>query len=211
MKRATGQDEVLLDFTHVREIEDRTDVDDHLPERQLREEVAAGAEDWGDGFFVDPEPVLVQRGPDGAIVRTTPLHELPGLDLNPDDEEPYEPEHAKHRTHSVLPTSEREKLAFVLANRLYKWYQQQPPRVDQYNPIYDGIPEMPANSDRALQPLPGTNLYLASPEQVFQWLYKVVGARVEIVNKKRGLKGHKTDLASDFSLRINRAPGGKKG
>jgi hypothetical protein len=105
-----------------------------------------------------------------------------------------------------LPTSEREKLAAILANRLFSWYDAQPPQVGKYNPIYDGIPEVPPEERAVFQPKPGAKLYPASRYQVYEWLKRVVASRVELVNRKSGKRGYKGDI-SDFTLRVHLSPG----
>lgn len=194
---------VVLDTSRIYEIEERSDFDRHqnVKAKDL-------GEDWGDGFFVQEEPVLVTRDKrTGAILRTEPLSSVPWINMDPDDDvEPVvaDPVHTpRQRT-----ASEREKLVEILAMRLFRWYADRPPSVTEYNPIYDGIPEAPAGSRDLLQPLPGTKLYPATPGEVLEWLkMKVIAPRVQIVNKKRGWKGYQADLGADeFSVRIQRDP-----
>lgn len=197
---------VKLDATRITEVEDRSDIDQHQDLKTIRREIAEGAEDWGDGFFVDYEPVVVTRDAGGLITRTTPISEIPWLDADP-DENPVvaAPVTAPGPQRTA---AEREKLVDVLAMRLFKWYQSQPPSPTQFNPLYDGLPELPPGAPRSLQPLPGTDIYPATPGQVYEWLKaKVIGPRVQLVNKKRGWRGYIGDAdANDVSVRISRSP-----
>lgn len=74
---------VVIDTSHIRTITERSDFDPH--ERVRAKDLG---EDWGDGFFVQEEPVLVQRNKDGSIARTTPLSEVPGFLQGLEDDAP---------------------------------------------------------------------------------------------------------------------------
>lgn len=81
-----NQPRVFLDTSNIRTITERSDID-----RDQNVKAKDLGEDWGDGFFVQEEPVLVTRNPDGSIKRTTPLSEVPGfIDNLEDDAEPVE-------------------------------------------------------------------------------------------------------------------------
>lgn len=174
-----------------RDVQDTNLADGHAPKSQLRKELEATGEDLGEGFVMQEQPVLVQRGPDGSIVRTTPLNELPGVEYftgAPEDQAPVE-------TPAVLGRADRNKLVDVLSLRLFKYYRQMPPEQQKYNPFYDGLPELPAGSPEHLQPLPGTPLYPATDGQVYEWLRRFVADRVQVVNKNRFGKDNLQDLA----------------
>lgn len=191
---------VVFDQT-IREITDTTLADAHAPSKEFRKQLAEGAEDLGDGFLLHPEPALVKRGPDGGIVSVTPLSELPGVHyeqgkgLVKDDAPPVE---GRSRPTPVpLPTAQREKLREILATRLFKNYAQEGSlrNLAHYNPLRDGIPELPAGSPQHLQPRPGTKLYRASEGQVYQYLLKVVAERAQIVDTKKYGGGTLADMA----------------
>ena len=148
-------------------------------------------EDWGDGFFVNEEPVMVYRGPDGGIVSTVPLSEV--SERQAEEAAPLIAEQKIQPT--PISRAERDKLVTILAVRLFKWYAGQPKSATKFNPVYDGIPDVPRGSSENLQPVPGTNLYPATPQQVVDWLKRdVIGPRVEVQNHKRGLDGYQPTL-----------------
>jgi len=191
---------VLAPTLPVAEIE-RSDFDPH---QSIKSQEAVLGEHLGDGFFLQMEPVLVQRDRTGRIMRTVPMHEAMLLAEKAREEAAKLPPKIG-RTKPILhplPTSEREKLAGILANRLFAWYDEQPPSPTTYNPIHDGIPELPPSADKALaKPLPGTKLYPASRFEVYEWLRRVVAARITMTNMKKGIKGHVPDL-SDYKVTI---------
>lgn len=168
-----------------RVIEERSDFD-----RDLSVRAKDLGEDWGDGFFVDAEPVIVDRGPDGSIVRTTPLSER----VSQLEEAPPEVQRPVVAT-KPLSREDRDKLVFILAKRLFDHYKSLPPMIDKFNPIYDGIPDLPVGAARTLTPRPGTQLYDATPQQVFDWLKRFVAKRVEITNKRQGWEGYRPTLS----------------
>lgn len=172
----------------VRDIKETTLGDQHAPKRHLMHQVTDGKEDWGDGFHVDPVPVLVQRAPDGSIVRTTPLNEIPGVSFSKGrlvDEAAPPLEVEARPTPVPLSTSDREKLVGILATRLYRYYRDRGPNDPRYNPFRDGIPELPAGSPEHLQPLPGTPLYPATDGQIKDYLRRFIVDRVTVVNRNR--------------------------
>lgn len=181
----------------IRDIEDTTLADGHAPKHQLQAELESKGEYMGEGFIQQDVPVLVQRGPDGGIVRTTPLSEIPGVSYTPGgiewDKKPEEKEAAP--TPATLSRDERNKLVDILALRLFKYYRQMPPTQQKYNPFYDGLPDLPSGSPEHLQPLPGTKLYPATDAQVYEWLKRFVGARVQVINRQRFGKDNLQDLA----------------
>lgn len=198
---SAGSDPTIVIEEVIRDIKATTLADEHAPKRQLQQEVAEGKEDWGDGFYVEPQPVLVQRAPDGSIVRTTPLSEIPGVEFSGGkiervDEEPLEVE-AKP-TPVPLSTSEREKLVGILTTRLWRYYKERGPNDPRYNPFRDGIPELPAGSPEHLQPLPGTPLYPATDGQIRDYLRRFIVERVTVINRNR----FGGNTLQDLALRI---------
>ena len=192
--------DIVFDPQVVRNIEHTTLVDTHAPEREMRKELEVGATDLGDGFLLHDEPVLVQRGVDGGIERLTPLAELPGVHferggLVADDAPPVE---GRPRPTPVpLPREQRRKLVDILATRLYKNYATEASlrNLARYNPIRDGLPDLPAGSPEHLAPKPGTPLFYASEGQVYQWLKEFVGERAQVIDTKKFGGGHLEDLA----------------
>lgn len=194
---------VVFDSKRIYDIKERSDIDHHQNQKAITDQLEREGEDWGDGFIVQDEMVVVTRSKaTGAILRTTPMSEALFMER---DEQEYEPIEVAPRPSAGPPLSisEREKMVGILAMRLFKWYQVQPRQVGLYNPVYDGIPHAPAGSAQNLQPLPGTNLYPATGTQVMEWLkVHVIGPRAQIINKRQGRMG----VASDYALRIVRNP-----
>lgn len=179
----------------IREITQTDLGDQHAPKHQLRGKIDAETEDWGDGFNVYPEQVLIQRNPDGSIARTIPLSEIPGVTTYDKDAPPVEADEVP--TPVPLSTSDREKLVGILTNRLYNYYWDRGPGDPRFNPFRDGIPELPAGSPEHLQPLPGTPLYPATGGQVRDYLRRFIADRVTVINKNRFGSG-----IEDLALRI---------
>ena len=110
---------VILDDRKIYEIEERSDFD-----RDQRVRAKDLGDDWGDGFFVKEEPVIVERNRDGSIARLRPFSEIDGiLDLG-DDAEPVDG--GTINTLRPIPLSEREKLVDILTKRLFDWYKSLP-------------------------------------------------------------------------------------
>lgn len=196
-KGSEGSDPTIVLEETIREIKDTTLADAHAPKSEIHKQLAEDAEDWGDGFYVSNEPVLVQRAPDGSIIRTTPLSEIPGVHWQGGkmvaDEEPLV---AKEKpTPVTLGREERRKLVTILAGRLVRYWRDRGPNDPRYNPFRDGIPELPAGSPEHLQPLPGTPLYPATDGQIYEYAKKFIGERVQVIDKKRFGSGHIQDLA----------------
>lgn len=175
-------------LVHTRDIVDRTDFD--RDQKINKDELG---DDWGDGFFVEEEPVVVQRGSQGEIVRTIPLSEYADYQREDMETDPVLAEQKIQPT--PISRAERDKLVYILASRLFKWYAAQPRHPSKYNPIYDGIPDVPKGSSENLQPIPGTKLYPATTGQVMEWLKtSVIAPRVKVQNHKRGLDGFQPEL-----------------
>lgn len=191
---------IVFDPHVLRNIEHTTLIDTHAPMSEQKSTLEEGAQDLGEGFLLHDEPVLVQRGADGGIERLTPLSELPGVHFERgrlvSDEAPPK-EVAPKPTPVPLGRAERRKLVDILATRLYKNYATEASlrNRERYNPIRDGIPDLPAGSPENLAPKPGTPLYLASEGQVYEWLKKFVGERAQVIDTKKYGGGHLEDLA----------------
>ncbi len=185
---------VLLDQSeqHV-EIHDTTLGDRDAPKRQLMQAIEATHDDWGDGFYVQREPVMVERDRMGKIVRTTPLSELEGVEVDPLDHDPVT---AEERAKVVAMTrKQRGKFRAILAHRLFYYYKDRGPGDPLYNPFRDGIADLPSGSPEYLQPLPGTQLFPATEGQIYDWLLKFVADRATVIDKRRFGGGHMQDLA----------------
>lgn len=184
-----------IHFVHARDIVERSDFD-----RDQTVNSDDLGEDWGDGFFVNEEPVVVQRGPMGEIVRTIPLSEYSEFQREEQQADPLLAEQKIQPT--PISREDRDKLVYILASRLFKWYASQPRHPTKYNPIYDGIPDVPAGSPENLQPIPGTQLFPATPNQIMEWLkVKVIAPRVKVQNHRRGLDGYQPELT--ISRKVN--------
>jgi len=197
----TGEDSSPVVFKpSLTEISHTTLADAHAPSSEFRKQLAEGATDLGDGFLIHEEPVLVQRGRDGNIARVTPLSELPGVHFDrgqmvKDNAPPVE---GRTRPTPVpLSTAQREKLRAILATRLFNNYATEASLRDRsrYNPIRDGLPDVPVGSPETVAPKPGSPLYYASEGQVYDWLLKFVAQRAKIVDTKRYGGGSIADLA----------------
>lgn len=188
---------VILEQGEIRDIQHTNLADEHAPIGTIRRQVAEGKEDWGDGFFVEPEPVHVLRAPDGSIVRTTPLSHIPGVHydrgklqrdiVTPEqvDREGRIKEVAAKETPHPLNRSDRTKMVEILARRLYNYWRERGPQDPRYNPFRDGLPELPAGSPEHLKPLPGTQLWPATDGQIMDYARRFVGERATVINRNR--------------------------
>lgn len=179
------------------ELEETTLGDRDAPKRQLIQSIAATHEDWGGGFFVYPESVLVTRDKWGKIVRTTPLSEIEGVDPNPIDFDPEVDPVLAEQNATVVPMTreQRGKFHAILAHRLFYYYKDRGPADPRYNPFRDGIADLPAGSPEHLQPLAGTQLFPATEGQIYDWLFKFTSERATVIDKRRFGGGHLEDLA----------------
>lgn len=197
-EKATAEsDPTIVIEEGIRDITDTTLADGHAPKSEIHQQLSEGAEDWGDGFYVQEQPVLVQRAPDGSIIRTTPLGEIPGVTFSGGkvvrEDEIMDVDAVP--TPAVLSRSDRQKLVEILTQRLFRYYRDRGPNDPRFNPFRDGIPELPAGSPEHLQPLPGTPLYPATNEQIAAYLRKFIGDRVTVIDKNRFGGGALQDLA----------------
>jgi hypothetical protein len=182
-----------------REIKATNLADEDKSRIQIRQDLASRMDDWGDGFYVEPEPVHVSRAPDGSIARVTPLSEIPGVNYQSARQAELEPLVAEERPALVpLGTADREKLVGFLSLRLYNYYRDRGPGDPRYNPFRDGIPELPAGSPEHIQPLPGTSLYPATDGQIRDYLRRFVVDRATLINTKR----FGGNTIQDIALRI---------
>ena len=179
------------------ELEETTLGDRDAPKRQLIQSIPATHEDWGGGFFVYPESVLVTRDKWGKIVRTTPLSEIEGVDPNPIDFDPEVDPVLAEQNATVVPMTreQRGKFHAILAHRLFYYYKDRGPADPRYNPCRDGIADLPAGSPEHLQPLAGTQLFPATEGQIYDWLFKFTSERATVIDKRRFGGGHLEDLA----------------
>ena len=192
-----GSEDVVFDPTVVREITDTNLIDTHADASTKKGQLEEGTTDLGEGFLVHDEAVLVERGPDGAITRVTPLSEVPGVDYTRGDEpEPVAAE-TKETLHPIN-REDRRKMVAILAHRLMEHYKSPLAMSGQaFNPLRDGVPDTPSGSPENLKPLPGTQLYPVSASQAYDWLCGVVGDRATVINKNRFGSG-----VEDLSIRI---------
>jgi len=201
-KGAEESDPTIVLQEGTREITATTLGDRDAPKASIIRKIAEHADDWGDGFFVDRERVLVQRGPDGSIVRTIPFSQIPGVHVSGSgfvQDDPGEPlEVDPVPTPVPLDRRSREKLVDILAHRLWNYWKDRGPGDPRYNPFRDGIPDLPAGSPEHLQPLPGTELYPATDAQIYQWARAFVADRAKLINTKR----FGGNTLQDIALRI---------
>lgn len=186
--------DVLFDATKIATIEERSDVDPHenLDKGKL-------GEDWGDGFFVSDELVLVERDNRGVIRRTTPLSEVPFLEQR---DEPLTKEDIVEGKPQAKPAelsrAEKAKLVDILAYRLVKEYKSRlATGGGQWNPYRDGIPKSMMSGK--IPTIPGTDMVPATDGQVFEFFKKIVADRVTVIEKNKGYGDYR-----DLSLRFER-------
>ena len=183
----------------ISEIAERSDID--------RDDVVSADDlgsDWGDGFFVNQEPVLIKRDWRGEIARVIPLSELEAIREMERNAEMAEaaakvvdpiPTPSKRK----LTTTEREKLVFIMAKRLFDWYAGNQGDITMLNPLRDGIPKCPDHPRGC--PLTRCELrgrpiskYYASPGEVLEWLVAIVSARARITDKRNNWAGYTPNI-----------------
>ncbi len=184
--------------TAMHEITATTLADEHQSPLSITREIDKNpdSEDWGDGFMAFPEPAHILRGPDGAINSVVPLSEIPGVELTREQEEAVAVVADAKPTPVPLNRQDRHKLISILATRMFKYYQQLPKDYPGFHPFRDGIPDLPDGAPKNLAPS-ANDLYPATDAQIYEWLYKFVGARATVMNKRRFGGG-----IQDLALRI---------
>lgn len=159
-------------------------------------------EDWGDGFFVQTEPVLIKRDAHGNIARTIPLSEVAAR-----REMMLEAQRASGQAVEVDPIGppnrlsreDKQKLVFIIAKHLWDWYKDQGRLPNELNPLYDGIPtchEHPEGCPLTRCEKKGRNITrkYASESEVLDWLVRVVGARATLNINKSNQMGYRPTL-----------------
>lgn len=200
--RAGGDDPTIVVEPGIREITATTLAEEHQGVKQLHKELGArdDTEDWGGGMHVLPEFAHVLRAPDGSISSVVPLSEIPGVEMT--DSQQQEILEAKavvadaKETPVAMNRKERHQFVAILATRMFKYYHQLARDYPGFHPFRDGIPDLPDGSPKNLAPN-GQQLYPATDAQIYQWLYKVVGARATVVNKNKYGRG-----IQDMAVRI---------
>lgn len=199
--------DVVFDISHVREIKETTFVDEHQSQRAIMEDLSKGAEYLGDGFLLHDAPVLIQRGPDGGIVRITPLSELPGVhfegtvlkkDIQTAKEIEAEAALADARPSPVpLNRKQRDQLKHILTKRLFEHYKTEASlrNRSKWNPFRDGLPELPEGSPSFMAPTAEHPLVPGTPQQIYDYLLKHVAKRATLMDTKRYGGGTLQDLA----------------
>jgi hypothetical protein len=200
---------ILFDTTKVREITDTNLVDEHQSEKKIRADLAKGAQDLGDGFLLHDEPVLIQRAADGGIAKITPLSELAGvhfrgtvMEMDPDrltfQQSDQKVEIAETKETLVpLSTSSRDKLRDIIATRLWKHYATEASlrNRNKYNPLRDGIPDLPPGAPEFLAPSKEMPLIPATEGQVYEWLKIHIAQRFKVIDTKKYGGGTLQDIA----------------
>ena len=173
-------------------LQERSDVDAHSefnPED-------LGLEDWGEGFHVQAEPVLIERHTDGRIARTTPLSEAhrQGKFLKLADEAAADAVEVPGRAPS--PIFNQEKVVDILAAYMMAHFARFGPNQLPYNPLYDGIPlSESVASNLILEPGKSQAVLTHVPaHEVHEWLRKVIGKRAQLRNAKTGRQGWSGDI-----------------
>lgn len=200
--------DIIWDTSKIRTITATNYIDDHAPRSEQKKQLEEGTTDLGDGFLVHDEPVHIQRDASGGIVKLTPLSEIPGVhfqgtqmvkdpDLKTAKQFDDEAMIAEAKPKLVpLSKSSRDKLRHILATRLWNHYATEASLRNRnlYNPIRDGIPDVPAGSNKFLAPK-GEELFRATEAQVYDWLVKNIAQRAKIVDTKRFGGGTLADMA----------------
>jgi hypothetical protein len=196
--KAGGNDPTIVLEPGIREITATTLAEEHQGVKQVHKEVVArdDTEDWGGGMSVFPEFAHVLRGPDGAITSVVPLSEIPGVEMTERQEEAKALIADAKETPVAMTRDERHKFISILTTRMFKYYHQLARDYPGFHPFRDGIPDLPAGAPKNLAPL-GEKLYPATDAQIYQWLYKTVGARATVVNKRKHGSG-----IQDMAVRI---------
>lgn len=174
-------------------LKERSDVDPH----QGFKPEELGMEDWGEGFYVNPEPVVIERNEDGSLKRTTPISEATPDQLIPkiwQDGQIVEAEAIQKPR--PAPKRPQEKVVALLAGLLMRYYASLQPGQIAYNPLYDGIPaDASVTDDKILDPKrDGHGLVHVSAEEVHSWLKQIIGKRAQIRNAKTGKLGWQGDI-----------------
>lgn len=160
--------------------------EEHQGMKQVHRDVLKqdGAEDWGDGMTVFPEPAHILRNPDGSIKSVVPLSEIPGVEYTPEQLESLAVVADAKPTPVPLNRSDRHKLVSILAGRLFKYYAQLPVDYPGYNPFRDGVPDRPEGRPDFLKPDP-SGMFPATNGEIYDYLKKEVGKRASVINKRR--------------------------
>lgn len=176
---------VVLQET-IRTVDATTLAEEHQGMKQVHQDLLSrpGAEDWGGGMTVFPEPAHILRNPDGSIKSVTPLSEIPGVEYTPEQKEAMAFVAESKPTPVPLSRKERHQLVSILALRLYNYYAQLPRDYPGYNPFRDGVPIRPESRPEALKPDP-RGMYPATNAEIYEYLKKEVGKRATIINKRR--------------------------
>lgn len=184
-ERESWQPTVVLQ-EGMRNVKATTLAEEHQGMRQVHKDVqrAEGAEDWGDGMTVFPEPAHILRNPDGSIKSVVPLSEIPGVEYTREDMEKKAMVAEAKETPVALNRKERHQLVTVMARRLFLYYQQLPKDYPGYHPFRDGVPERPGGRPDFLKPDP-SGLYPATDGEIFEYLKQEVGKRATVINKQR--------------------------
>jgi hypothetical protein len=160
--------------------------EEHQGMKQVHRDVLAqeGAEDWGGGMTVFPEPAHILRNPDGSIKSVVPLNEIPGVEYSERQLEVAAVVAEARPTPVPLGRKERHQLVSILALRLFNYYAQLPRDYPGYNPFRDGVPERPESRPEVLKP-DASGLFPATNNEIYEYLKKEVGKRAQVINKRR--------------------------
>lgn len=196
-KSAGGYDPTVVLQEGIPEITASTLAEEHQGVKGIHNELIQreDTEDWGDGFTAFPEFAHVLRGPDGNISSVVPFSEIPGVEFTPQMEEAAAVVADAKPSPVPLARDARHKMISILATRLWKYYNQLPKDYPGYHPFRDGLPDLPAGSPKHLAPGRDEALHPATDAQIYDWMYKFVGQRATVINKRRFGKGHIQDLA----------------
>lgn len=201
--------DIVFDASKIREISATNLVDEHQSEKKIRKDLAEGAQDLGEGFLLHDEPVLIQRAADGAIARITPISELAGVHLRgtvlEQDPDLLLPEQTEQKamvaeskeTLVTLGKKSRDQLRDILATRLWNHYATEASlrNRNKYNPLRDGIPDLPPGSPAFLSPSEEMPLFPATEAEVYEWLRTHIAQRAKVVDTNRFGGGTLEDMA----------------
>lgn len=184
-------------------IEERSDVDPHEKFDPLK----AGLEEWGENFYVEPEPVVVERDiKDGRIVKTTPLSEIDGEAQATRVYKDGELIVADPIQRMPKPQRAKDKTVHLMAGLLMRYYSSLKPGQIGFNPLYDGIPAKEILTDKWILQPEKTNAELVhvSAAEVHEWLKKLLAGRMQLINQKNKQTGAFVDDISSTIVRMKR-------
>lgn len=164
------------------------------PGERLLPDEALGGEDWGDGFRVREEPVVISRDAAGEISKIERLTEskmdqiLTAAAAKPAVEAP------PVSVSRPLSLKQREALIGILADRFFRWYESKLDDPTLLNPLRDGIPVCPRHRKGCVHDCKDAQRKYVSQGEAYLWLKAFVADKAEIINKRNNWGGYSPTL-----------------